>query len=215
MRVVADEDALHLHPGEAALVFLQVVDEVIADVAAQGDRGAAGHRQLLVHRPAHLAQRHVGQRAEPGQLGSAPSRLASGSFCGLTWSARLVRFSTSTSPLRSRIFAARRFDPERAGAVVVRLFQVLLAGEHLQVPEAEEEHREEGHGDADDDGDAQRQAVALGDGRRSEGTSALLGSQHGRLPARGARSDPRPAPVAARAARRGRSASRGRRRRCS
>ncbi len=42
---------------------------------------------------------------------------------------------------------ARRVDPERAHPVVVRRGEVLVAGQHLQRPEPEEEHREDGERD--------------------------------------------------------------------
>ena len=54
--------------------------------------------------------------------------------------------------------AARREHPVFAGAVVLRLGQVVRAVDHLQVPEPEEEDGEEGDGDAAEHGDPQREA---------------------------------------------------------
>ena len=53
--------------------------------------------------------------------------------------------------------AARRLDLDLADAVVVRLGQVLVAGQDLQVPEAEEDDPEDHERDAADDRDAQRE----------------------------------------------------------
>jgi hypothetical protein len=51
----------------------------------------------------------------------------------------------------------RRLDPQRAHAVVARLGQVLVAREHLQVPQAEEDDGEEHERDPAEDGDPQRE----------------------------------------------------------
>jgi hypothetical protein len=51
--------------------------------------------------------------------------------------------------------APRRLDAQLAHAVVARLLQVLVAREHLQVPQAEEDDREEHEGDPAQHGDAQ------------------------------------------------------------
>ena len=53
--------------------------------------------------------------------------------------------------------AARRLHAHLAHAVVARLLEVLVAGEHLQVPQAEEDDREEHEGDAAQDRHAQRE----------------------------------------------------------
>ena len=65
--------------------------------------------------------------------------------------------------------AARRVDRDRAHAVLARLRPVLGAREHLERPEAQEEHGEDGERDEAEDRDAQRelrrQAVRLLDPR--------------------------------------------------
>ena len=53
--------------------------------------------------------------------------------------------------------AARRLHGELAHLVVLRLGQVLVAGEHLQVPEAQEDDREGDDADPAEDRDPQRQ----------------------------------------------------------
>ena len=52
-------------------------------------------------------------------------------------------FPTSTWPFRSRIGPTRGFEANRPDAVVVRHREVPIAREHLQRPEAQEEHRED------------------------------------------------------------------------
>ena len=66
-----------------------------------------------------------------------------------------------TLPFAVEDVAARGDHFELAGAVVLRLGQVLVAVEDLQVPEPEEEDGEEGDGDAAEHGDPQREAAAL------------------------------------------------------
>jgi hypothetical protein len=158
-RVVADEDPLHRDAGEAALVLFQVVDEVVADVLAQRHRRAGRHFFGLADRPPHLAQRHVGEAAEAGQLRPLFGRV-------LRQFLR-VELQRQAGPVRDQdvAFAVEDVAPggdplELAAAVVLRLGQVLGAGEHLQVPEPEEEHREERHRDPAEDGNPQRHAIA-------------------------------------------------------
>ena len=50
--------------------------------------------------------------------------------------------------------AARRVEPQRPHPVVVRAGEVLVAGQHLQRPEAQEEHREDGERDEAEHRDA-------------------------------------------------------------
>jgi len=58
--------------------------------------------------------------------------------------------------------AARGRGDDRANAVVVGLCQVVVARQHLQVPEAEEDDREHDERNAAEDGDAQREPRAHG-----------------------------------------------------
>src|SRR5207247_1981115 len=75
---------------------------------------------------------------------------------------------------------ALRVDRERTHAVVVCLRQILVAREHLEGPEPQEEHREHRQRDEAEHGDAQgelrRQAVRLLDARiaRQETAAARL-----------------------------------------
>ena len=70
---------LHLDPGEALLVFLQVVDEVVADVAPQRHRRRRGQLQFFAHRAPQPARCAVGELGEAGDLGPATG-FVSGQF---------------------------------------------------------------------------------------------------------------------------------------
>ena len=66
-------------------------------------------------------------------------------------------WSTIARPSRSRIAPRGAGDRDLAHAVVERLAPVLVAGQHLQVPEAQEDDREQREGEAAEDRDAQRE----------------------------------------------------------
>ena len=73
--------------------------------------------------------------------------------------------------------AARRLDAHVARAVLARLDEVLVAAEHLEEPEAEEDDREQRERDPAEDGDAQRE---LRGDRRAPVLDALHGWMSGR-----------------------------------
>ena len=68
-----------------------------------------------------------------------------------------MRLATRTLPLRSRMSPRGRLYADLADPVVVRLGSVLVAGEDLHVPEAQEEHREDRDRDRGQDRDPQGQ----------------------------------------------------------
>ena len=70
---------------------------------------------------------------------------------------------------------ARRLDLDLAHAVLARLRDVVLAGQHLQEPEAEEDDGEQHEGDAAEHGDAHREL-------RRDGRAALLDRRRHRRP---------------------------------
>ena len=148
--VVADEDPLHGDAGELVLVLFDVGDQVEADVAPQRHRGAGGDFFPVCDRPADLAQGHVRELPQPRQLGPFLSRVL-GQFRGVQLQRQAGAVVDQDFAVAVEDVAARGDHFELAGAVVLRLGQVLVAGEHLQVPEAEEENREEGDADAADD----------------------------------------------------------------
>ncbi len=211
-RVVADEHLLDLHAGKVVLVLFEVVEKVVADVAAQRHRRPRGDRFLFGDRLADLGQRHVDQLAEPGQHRLFLPRVAR-QFRGVDLEGEAGAVVDQRAAVAVEDGTAGSQHAELAGAVVLGLRQVLLAGEHLQVPEPEEENREEDDGDSAHDPRPQRQPGA---------SRLVLGAQVHvpRLPAPSAGCPaapplPRPGPGAGRGAGRGRSANRGRRRRCS
>ena len=67
---------------------------------------------------------------------------------------------------------ARRLDPDLADPVVARLRHVVLARQHLQEPEAEEDDREQHEGEAAEHGDAHREL------RRDRRAAFLDGVRH-------------------------------------
>ena len=81
--------------------------------------------------------------------------------------------------------AARRVDPQAAHPVVVRAGEVLVPGQHLQRPEAKEEHGEDGEREKADHRDAERElrgeAVRLLDSRvgRQEPFGRTLAASQG------------------------------------
>ena len=211
LRVAAHEDALDVDAGEAVFVLFQVVDEVVADVAAQQHRHAGRQFEFFVHRLAQLRQRRVDQFAELLELGVLAG-FVFGQLLRADLEGEADPVGDEDVPLAVEDVAARGADPEFAGAVVVGLGQVFVAVEDLQEPEPEEEDPEQRQRDAAEDRDAQRHpGVHLG--------ASLVGSEvhpSPMPPARSASGDgppaPRPGPGAGCAAPRGRSASRGRRR---
>ena len=176
VRVVADEDPLDLDARKAVLVFLQVVDEVVADVATQGHRRRRRQLQFFVHRAAQVAQGAVGQLGEARELGPPLGRVG-GQFARVDLQRQAGAVGDQHFAVAIEDLAARGADPVGAGAVVLRFRQILFAVEHLQQPEAEEEDGEEGNGKAAEDRDPQGQPVA-------HRGAALIGAQVHQVPPR-------------------------------
>ena len=158
VRVAAHEHPLHPDPREAVLVLFQVVDEVVADVAAHGDRRARRQQQLFVQGLAQPVRRGVDQLRELRQLAAAFGLLG-GQLARVDLQREAGPVGDDDPPVAVEDLAPRRAHPVLAGAVVVRFGEVLLAVQHLQEPEAEEEDRKERQGKAAEDGDPQRQAI--------------------------------------------------------
>ena len=158
MRVVAHVDPLDRDARVAVLVLAQVVDEVVADVALAASPGSPAGPWSAGGSACGSASGRM-PITWPSRANSL--RAACGACCGssvgLIWSASAVRLSTRTLPLRSRISPARRLHRDLADLVVLGLLQVLVAREHLEVPEAEEDDREHHQGDPAEDRDAQRE----------------------------------------------------------
>ena len=111
----------------------------------------------------------MGELAEPRQLGPLLGRVL-GQFLGVELERQAGAVVDQDVAVAVEDVAARGDHFELAGAVVLRLGQVLVAGEHLQVPEPEEEHREEGDGDAAEHRHRAAPGAAARDGRSSAGT---------------------------------------------
>ena len=152
--VVADEDPLHRDAGEVPLVLFQVVDEVVADVLAQRHRRPRRDFFLFLDRAPHPAQRHLGEAPEPLQLGPFLGWVF-GQLLGVELERQAGAVVDQDVAVAVEDVAARGDLFVLASAVVLGLGQVLGAGEHLQVPEPEEEHGEERDRDAAENGDPQ------------------------------------------------------------
>ena len=158
MRVAAHEDPLDVDPGEATLVLFQVVDEIVADVAAQGHGDPWGSRQFFVQRPPHMPQRGVCQFGQPCQLGTL-ARAFFGQLLGVDQQRQAGPVGDHDVAGAVEDVPARGGDAEFPGPVAVRFGEELLAVEDLQEPETEEEDREQDQGDASEDRQPQGEAV--------------------------------------------------------
>jgi hypothetical protein len=159
LRVAADEDPRNLDPWKLGLVLLQVVDELVRDVPLQRHGRVAIEGQLLLHRLADPFQGEAGDVREPGQL-RPPLLLLGRELARVDLEGEAGAVADEHVAVAVDDVPTRRPDPHLTGAVVVGIGQVLVAGEHLQVPEAEEDHGEEGEREAAEHGDPQGEARA-------------------------------------------------------
>ena len=177
LRVAAHVDAVNAHPGELALVLAQVVDEVIRDVAPKGHRA----RRRLLGLLADLLLDPVD--AHPGHRGQAPDHLRP-RLLGLRElrGPHLKRKRRAVADKRLAVaihdLPAGRLHGDLAHLVVVGLRQVAVAGEHLEVPEAKEDRREDHQGERAQDRDAK---LKLG---RAESAPPAAASEHHATPPR-------------------------------
>ena len=117
---------------------------------------------------------------------------------GSSWTTVATRFSTIARPLRSRMLPRGAETAHGAHAVVERVLAVLVAGQHLHEPQAQEDDREEREGDAAEDRHAQRELrgdrAACGDRDWPAGSSISASGPRERRQAAG-RVGPAPAPA--------------------
>ena len=137
----------------------QVLDDRQRDVGLH-DRGRERHRpKLLAHARTDVVALHVQDPreadVEPGLLGVRLRQLVRRDLDDVRGAAVDQRVAVAIDDL-----PARRGQLDRAHAVVVRLREIVVSGQHLQVPEAEEDDREHDERDAAEDCDAQGQARA-------------------------------------------------------
>ena len=117
--------------------------------------GAQLRRTLEARRPGASPR-----RARARRYSSASSSSAAGSSVGLTCTTGAARVSHERAAVAVDDVAARRLDLDLAHAVLARLGDVLLAREHLQEPEAEEDDREQRERDAAEHRHAHARAAA-------------------------------------------------------
>jgi hypothetical protein len=140
--VLAGEDPLDADPREALLVLAQVEDLVGAQPLGQDHRAA--HR-LLLRLPDLLLDLPGGHPRD--SLEPAHQRRALGTGLGQVLGLHLERHVGSVGDQHLAVavedVATRRLHPDLPHPVVVGQAQVLVAREHLQVPEPQEDHRED------------------------------------------------------------------------
>ena len=181
LRIAPDVDAFHRDAREAPLVLADVVDGVEGDVALERHRA---RRQLLVLHPdlaADLLLRHARQLTDPleqprsalpiaRQLGRLELQLERGP----------VLNQRAPGPVED--LAARGLNGELPHLVVLRLGEVVVAGEHPEVPEPQEDDREHDQRDSAEHGDPEGELRR--DGRPAPVAAAR---HHGAPPATGRR----------------------------
>ena len=151
VRVAADVDAVDGHPGVAVLVLAQEPDELDRDVALERDRARGQLLRLLPDLLADLGDPHPGDLRHALQhLGAAvPAlrQLVRAHLQGEGGAVANQHLAVAVADL-----AAGRLHGHLAHAVALRLGQVLVAGQHLEVPEPEEDHPEYHQREAADHG---------------------------------------------------------------
>ena len=152
--VVAKVDLRDLDTRELRLVLVQVVDLLLADRRLHGDRSQRIHAALL-HLTHQRPRGHLEDSRKP-QYDLAPSLLGHVSDPQPNRGAGDVRDDGATLTIQDR--PAGRLDANETKLVVLRRVQVLVAGEHLQRPQSQEEHREHDQRDPAEHADPQRQS---------------------------------------------------------
>ena len=200
VRVVAEVDLDDLHPRELRLVLVEVVDLLLADRRLHDDRGqrieaarldlaserAGGHVQHLGEPLHDVVPALVGHVADP-ELDRGTGD---------------VRDDDAAAPVEER--PARRLDADQSQLVALGRVQVLVAGEHLEGPEPEEEDDEHGERDGAEHRHAQRElrreTVWLAHPRVGREEATRRGPSLLVRPGRHLRRRPRPPPTARHAA---------------
>jgi hypothetical protein len=136
-------------------VLENVSDDRERDVLPHGRRRERHRLELALHRALDPPGRHS---EDPPQ--TAENLLAAGAVARQLVGRHLERQARAVgdehAPVAVEDLAAWRLHPDLAHAVVVRLLQVAIAREDLQVPEAEEDHRETDERDEAEHGDPHR-----------------------------------------------------------
>ena len=166
--VLAREDPLDAHAGEARPVLAQVVDLVHAEALLQDHRAARRRSVPLLQLLDDLLAGHPRHRGEPVELvASLGSRRRQVLWPDLDRQLGAVRHQDLAVPVED--VPPRRLDADLADAVVVRLGEVLVALKDLDVPEPEEQDGEDCDREPSEDRDPDREGrgAAFGLGFRS------------------------------------------------
>ena len=135
-------------------MLLEVVDLVVVDCRLDGDRrqrvGAA-----VVDLPREARRRYIEHHGEALDHSVAPLLLRHVPDPELDRRPRHIADDQLALAVEDR--TSRRLDADRAELVVLRRVEVARAREHLQRPEPEEEHREDGDRDDAEHADADRE----------------------------------------------------------
>ena len=158
LRIAAHVDALDRHPREAVLILAQEVDRVVVDVTAQGRRAGRARLRLGADLVANLVRAQAGDLADAREQPRASLGVLR--QVGLL-DLQLERGAVVDQDLAAAVehLAARRLHGELADLVVLGLREVVVAGEHLQVPEAQEDDHERHQADPAEDRDPQREPL--------------------------------------------------------
>ena len=155
VRVLPQLALREMNAREVGGVLGQVVDLVVVQPELD-DHGRQRVGRVLAQRLQHVADAHAGdhrQRAELRALGRPVLRQVGGPQLD----ARPRHVAHEHVPVAIEDRAARRLQAERAHAIVVRLREVAVAGQHLQRPEPQEQRGEDGERQEAEHGDAERQ----------------------------------------------------------
>ena len=148
LAVVAREDALDRHAREAVAVLPEVEDLAGAEPLGQDHRALrrllADARDLGLHLPGAVA----GDRLQALHHGRALVGAGLRQVARLDVEGELGLVGDQDLAVAVDDVAPRRLDPHLPDAVVVRLLAEVVAREHLEVPEAQEDDGEDRHGDA-------------------------------------------------------------------
>ena len=137
-------------------MLLDVEDGVQPDVGLERDGAERQQLDVLADLAADRLRLHVESEGQAPDLTPATIGLGRDAFgSDLHRQRRAVVDQHRSVAIHDP--AARRLDLDLAHAVVVRLRQVMVAGQDLEVPEPEEDDREQRQRDAAEDRDPQRQ----------------------------------------------------------
>ncbi len=153
VRIVPKIDLDDLDPGELRPPLVQVVHLLLADRGLDDDRRERIEAALL-HLPREGAGRHVEDVREPLHEVVAPL-LRHVAHPQLDRRSGDVRDHDASATVEQR--ATRGLDADQPELVRLSSGEVLVAGEHLQRPQPEEEHAEHGEREDAEDRDPQRE----------------------------------------------------------